>query len=157
MAKNNQIHVDQAMINNVGYQILKEQMEKEFQNIKKDLSEIAKKLQIVQESTTKSEDLKNKLNNKLFTAVTDTSLHGIPRIFNSDTIFQKLIWTITILISLAGCFFIIIKNVTDYYEYPVITNSDRIFEKKPIFPSVLFTQKTYSCKFEAAKAEIQVF
>ena len=97
----------------------------------------------------KDKKSENTWKEKLTNAVNDTSLHGVPRIFNSDHILVRLLWVIMIIIAMIGCGYLVANNVIDYYSYPVVTNTNSFYESAPLFPKVTLCDITVinSCQF----------
>ena len=107
-------------------------IEEILENIEKILNNLLKRGESAKENKTLKGEFKKILNN----SVTNTTLHGVARIFNSENLAVKIIWLLMIMISVSSCAYLIAKNVVEYYSYPVITNIYRLHENKPPFPQV---------------------
>ena len=53
----------------------------------------------------------------------------------------KIIWTISMVISLTSCSYLIIKNLFYYYEYNIVTNINVVYEIPSKFPAVSICQQ----------------
>jgi len=76
-------------------------------------------------------------------------IHGIPKIINSDHIVIKIMWLFFTIGSVSVCFWVLVKTIRDYLEYPVVTNINQISEIPSAFPAVTIcslnpTEKKYS-------------
>ncbi len=80
--------------------------------------------------------LKQKLRKKCVDELKSSSFHGVPGMFASETLFQKLFWATIILAMYAYFSLSIVNNVLEYLKYPVVTNINTVYEKEPIFPAV---------------------
>ena len=70
-----------------------------------------------------------------------STIHGLPKIAKAKHTFSKLTWTIFLCIALASSSFLIYDKVTNYLEYQVITNSQKLTENSPEFPTVTICAK----------------
>lgn len=77
-----------------------------------------------------------------------STFHGLTNLVNSEYIFLKLVWFLAMLASFSYFLIVIMQTVSEYYEYPVITNINRVYEKEPQFPMVEFcNSEAYYCHF----------
>ena len=68
---------------------------------------------------------------------TKSSFHGIPQLVESNHfILVNLIWLAAMVVSYIYCFVVVASNVSEFYEYPVITNINQVFSHEPEFPMV---------------------
>ena len=95
--------------------------------------------------------------------ITNSSIHGVPRVEKTNSFFIRSLWVIMILISLAGGLFIIRITIFDYQSFDVITQTKRIREKSVIFPAISICGLNFtsdmivSCLFELKKCTLESF
>ena len=65
-----------------------------------------------------------------------TVIHGIPKILKSKNIIIKILWIIFFLAAIASCSYMIASNITDFYNYDVISKTEIITETRMLFPTV---------------------
>ncbi len=75
--------------------------------------------------------------------ILESTIHGLPHIFRSKHLLQKIAWSIFFFIALGSVFYFIIINILDYTEYPVITNVYKLVEHRAEFPTVTFCFATF--------------
>ena len=63
-------------------------------------------------------------------------MHGVPNFIAAQRHSLKLAWLCLILASLGACIFFVASSVHDYFSYPVITNTDVVYELPSQFPVV---------------------
>lgn len=84
------------------------------------------------------EELSKKMKRKTLQLLSGTSFHGVPKVVTSEIWLQKIIWVGLIMASFVYCSMMISRNLIDYFDYPVVTNIQSIYEKEPEFPAVTF-------------------
>jgi hypothetical protein len=72
-----------------------------------------------------------------------TSLHGIPKAIQQESLILKLIWLLLILLSICVGIYIIFLTFNDYYQYDVITNVERVTHLSVTFPAITICTKDY--------------
>jgi len=72
-----------------------------------------------------------------------TSLHGIPKAIQQESLILKLIWLLLILLSVCVGIYIIFLTFNDYYQYDVITNVERVTHLSVTFPAITICTKDY--------------
>ena len=83
-----------------------------------------------------TESNKHKIKKLLIDFIISSTIHGLPNIFKSKTLFLKIMWTFFILVSLSYCSFSIIKSINSYYSWEYVTNIDVIQEVPTEFPAI---------------------
>ena len=80
--------------------------------------------------------VKKELKEKLYEHMETTPIHGIPNIVRSKFWYMKLFWIL--FFTLFACFgaWLIAKALFDFFEYPVVTEIERVIESQPEFPAV---------------------
>ena len=68
--------------------------------------------------------------------LSDTSIHGIPRLINSKSFKGQIYWLLFIVVSITGSIWYIILNVQNYLEYPFITNVNYVKQIRLQFPTI---------------------
>lgn len=75
--------------------------------------------------------------------ISTLSIHGVSRLYKSNILLVKLVWTICILISCSAGFYTVSKSITDYSSYEVITNVKRVTYSKLTFPAITICTKGF--------------
>ncbi len=70
-----------------------------------------------------------------------STIHGLPRIVKAKYPFSKFIWAIFSCIALVSCSYLIYDKCSNYLEYQVITNSQKLTENSAEFPTVTICAK----------------
>ncbi|CAF1214339.1 unnamed protein product [Adineta steineri] len=68
----------------------------------------------------------------------NTSMHGIPGIARSESIHNRLFWTVSFLIYTGIMFYFIIQAIREYFKYPTQTSVDFVGQWPQVFPAVTF-------------------
>ncbi|UJR19323.1 hypothetical protein I4U23_022452 [Adineta vaga] len=68
----------------------------------------------------------------------NTSMHGIPGIARSESVQNRIFWTIIFLIFASIMFFFIIQAIRAYFDYPTQTSVSIISERQQQFPALTF-------------------
>lgn len=93
-------------------------------------------------------NLSKELKTLLIEWASNSTSHGIPNIAKTDRIYLKILWLIFFLLSSSFCFYLIIKCLIEYSQYPVLTNIQLITETPTQFPAIticnLNTLKTFN-------------
>ena len=76
------------------------------------------------------------LKSMLARSVQDTTVHGIPRIFLSNNLVLKVMWSIFCLVSISGCSVLIAQSCNEFYNYDVITKTRIVNQDTIKFPAV---------------------
>jgi len=64
------------------------------------------------------------------------------------------IWLAAMVVSYIYCFVVVASNVSEFYEYPVITNINQVFSHEPEFPMVMFCNVgSYQCFFDGKECK----
>lgn len=79
---------------------------------------------------------KQTIKSQLFDFSTKSTSHGLPRIVEAEMLYQKILWTICLLASIALCSFMIVKTVSEYLQYDVITSIRIMSQEELTFPQV---------------------
>lgn len=67
-----------------------------------------------------------------------TSLHGIPGLVRAENNSIRVIWCLSLIGSLYGCYHFIYQLMADYFTYPFSTSIEIVFETPLTFPAVSF-------------------
>jgi hypothetical protein len=68
----------------------------------------------------------------------NTSTHGIPGITRSQSLLNRLFWTISLLSFSGILLYFITQSIRAYFAYPVQTSVSTIVERVQAFPAVTF-------------------
>ena len=89
-----------------------------------------------------------KIKKAFVTRASNSTFHGLHSLVNSEYVLLNIVWFVTISASYSYCASVIIRSFDEYYNYPVITNINRVFDREPEFPMITFCNaKEYSCEF----------
>ncbi len=66
------------------------------------------------------------------------SVIGVPDLASSKSLIARLIWFISILISVGFTFYLIISSIIAYYNYDIVTNIKVVYPSQIDFPAVSF-------------------
>lgn len=72
----------------------------------------------------------------LFEIISTSTSHGLPNIVRSRRIFHKLLWLVSTALSCAFCAKFIYDGVSNYFDFPVVTVIETIYEQPTLFPSI---------------------
>ena len=86
---------------------------------------------------TNSDSKLKKMKNAGHKLVTNSSVFGLPRIFQTENILVKIIWLVMILFSSSCGLYVIGKNITDFFQYDVSTQIKLIKSETMTFPSIV--------------------
>jgi pantothenate kinase len=73
----------------------------------------------------------------------NSTSHGIPNIVKSNSTFFKLLWLICFLISTGGCAYLVYRNVSNYFEFEVVTKITVVPQSQTDFFAVSFCNKNF--------------
>ena len=99
--------------------------------------------------------MKLKLKLRFLELVTQTTFHGVVKLFKSKDLLQTLVWFCVILSSYTYCSIYISSLIFGYLEYQVVTNIKTVYESQPLFPAVTICNAypPVSCIFNAKVCE----
>jgi hypothetical protein len=87
---------------------------------------------------------KNLIKNKIIELALVSTSHGLPSVFRTERKILKVIW---LFLFLFGCGYgtsTVIKSISDYFDYPVVTNIEEIYQKSEIeYPQISFINLNY--------------
>ena len=97
----------------------------------------------------KMRSLRKLLKLKFLEMLAQTTFHGLGKLVTSKQLIQKIVWFILTLASYSYCSFYTNSLMISYFEYPVVTNIEDVYENQPLFPGVTICghRKTFSCYF----------
>ena len=79
--------------------------------------------------------------------ISETTFHGLPKIFGAEKhLIERLVWAVISLVSWTYCTLYILSNIDEYYQYPVITNINRVYEKEAEFPAIVYCNRQTTLK-----------
>jgi len=108
-------------------------------NIKKGLSNG------IAQSTNKLDEIKKEL--RCF-----TSLHGFSSVLKTSNPFVKVLWMCFFLVLFSGCIQNVFENISDYYQYTVITKIEYVNEYPMALPAVTLCLASYMSYSFSTKA-----
>jgi hypothetical protein len=73
---------------------------------------------------------------RLFSIISDSTMHGIPRLIKSKSLISKIIWAFFFVTCAAGCIYLILSSICTYLEYNDVTSIEIITEIPAKFPVV---------------------
>jgi hypothetical protein len=73
--------------------------------------------------------------------VSSSSAHGLPKIVKSQRKPTKIMWAIFFIISSGFCAYSVIKSLTNYLEFSVVSLERVIYEPNLEFPGIMFCNK----------------
>jgi len=68
----------------------------------------------------------------------NTSTHGIPGIARSESIHNRIFWTVAFVIFLGIMLYFIVETIRAYFEYPTQTSVELKSERSQLFPAFTF-------------------
>jgi hypothetical protein len=71
----------------------------------------------------------------------NSTSHSIPKLFRTENILVKIMWTILTFISVGSCAYLIVRSFNDYLEYNVTTQIRVIDELTSPFPTITICNK----------------
>ena len=81
--------------------------------------------------------MKNKeLRDRIIDVVSDSTLHGFPRVFKSKSWLAKLMWTICFLGSLGYCSYLIFQSICNFLVFDTVMNTKVVNENLASFPVI---------------------
>lgn len=95
----------------------------------------------------------DKIKDPLIRFVETLSVHGVPRLYKSNILLVRLVWTICILISCSFGLFCIYNSVKDYSQFDVITNVERVNPKNVTFPAITICTKGFYVEKNLSKID----
>ena len=96
--------------------------------------------------------------------VKTSSVFGLPRIFQTERVPVKILWSLLIFISAFFGLYVIGKNIAEFLRYDVVTLTKQIEPESIIFPSITLcegsdnpniTNKIISIKFKGKELDMQ--
>ena len=79
-----------------------------------------------------------------------TSLHGVPSMLLSNRKYVKTVWFIFTLISIGFCIFMIVRAITSYLQFEVVSNIRQVPQQNIIFPSIQICNPNFLATREAS-------
>ena len=73
---------------------------------------------------------------RIISIISDSTMHGIPRLIKSKSLISKIIWTLFFVTCTAGCIYLILSSICTYLEYNDVTSIEIITEIPAKFPVV---------------------
>lgn len=85
--------------------------------------------------------------NKIVRFLSTTTSHGLPRIVESKKVYQKVIWSVCLIISIGLCSFTVAQAIIEYFSFEVITKIRVVSHDEILFPQVsICNQNTFITK-----------
>ena len=94
----------------------------------------------------------------------NSSVFGLPRIFQTERVSVKILWSLLIFTSAFFGLYVIGKNIAEFFKYDVVTLTKKIEPESIIFPSITvcegsdnpnITNKIISIKFKGKELDAQ--
>ena len=83
------------------------------------------------------------IKNIFFSWAEVSTIHAIPNIARAKDVSLKLIWSISLTISLSFCCFVVIKSLSSFYDYEVVTTTRVISQIPCEFPTITICNYDY--------------
>ena len=81
--------------------------------------------------------MKNKeLRERIVNVISDSTLHGFPRVLKSNSWIAKLMWVVCFLCSLGYCFFMVIEAILKFLRYETVMSTNIFKENPSSFPVI---------------------
>jgi len=80
----------------------------------------------------------NKIKKGVSELIQVSTAYGLPNVFRSKRLFNKLFWTIYFLLSFIGACYYIFKDIHDYFSYEIVTLVQTEYDQPTEFPTVSF-------------------
>ncbi|CAF1438327.1 unnamed protein product [Adineta ricciae] len=68
----------------------------------------------------------------------NTSMHGVPGIARSESVQNRIFWTVAFLIFAGIMFFFVIQAILAYFQYPTQTSVSIVSDRQQYFPALTF-------------------
>ena len=130
----------------------------EIKLLTKRLDQEKERNQVTEPESDKGEEkddksLISKIKRMLYDSVIESTIHGMPRIFNSDTMCLKILWTICLLASTITCIVFSLMIIHDYLEFHVVSEisieleKPMEFRKFRIYKNLNIKMLNYKCNY----------
>ena len=73
---------------------------------------------------------------RIISIISDSTIHGIPRVIKSKSLISKIIWTSFFAVCTAGCIYMILTTIFSYLEYKDVTSVEIITDIPATFPMI---------------------
>ncbi len=80
----------------------------------------------------------NKIKKGVSELIQVSTAYGLPNVFRSKRLFNKLFWAVYFLLSFIGACYYIFKDIQDYFSYEIVTLVQSEYDQPTEFPSVSF-------------------
>lgn len=84
----------------------------------------------------------------------NSSAHGLSNLVSDKSILVKMIWAVSILLSISGCLLFISSSLIEYFHYDVITNVRIRHEYSLDYPAVTFC--AYNANFSSVREDLSL-
>ena len=100
----------------------------------------------------------NSLKQSLVNHILSSTIHGIPKIFLTDRLFNKILWIVCTIVSTAVCAWFILESLFAFADFDHITQVETIYEQPTEFITVQFCSqdKTSFNKKDLKKGELLI-
>lgn len=79
-----------------------------------------------------------RIKNAVINLIKSSTSHGLPRIFRTDRIFFRFMWTTVLLLSCCECAYLIYDSIFDFLKHDYTTSINTIYEHQSEFPTISF-------------------
>lgn len=86
-------------------------------------------------------NLTSNIKNSISELILVSTSHGLPSIIRSRRKPIKLMWAISLIISIITCFYLVLDTLFNYLSFDVTTNANLIYEIPIEFPTISFCNK----------------
>ena len=98
------------------------------------------------------------LKQTLLIHISSSTIHGIPKIFQTDRLFNRILWIVCTIVSTAVCAWLILESLFAFTDFDHITQVETIYEQPTEFITVQFCSqdKTSFNKKDLKKGELLI-
>ena len=80
----------------------------------------------------------NKVKKQVAELIQESTAYGLPNVYRSKRLFNKLFWMFFLVASFAGAFYYIVNDLVDYFNYEVVTTVKTEYDQPTEFPTISF-------------------
>jgi len=72
-----------------------------------------------------------------------TTVHGVQNFYRANNFFIRLMWLFSLFVSASFCVYFIVKSVSDYLNYEIVSQINVNYEARVKFPTISFCSDSY--------------
>jgi len=80
--------------------------------------------------------------------VQDSTTYGLPKIFRSKRLYNRIFWIFFFFASFAAASYYILTDLVDYFSYDIVTVVKTVYDQHPEFPTISFCSRKENISFE---------